>query len=436
LVHDHTQSPHGSSAPLHGSSVKSVQDQLAEVLAVAVPVPALDVVLTDAAGCILATDIVVQENIPARALATCDGYAVRAQDIASASVAEPVTLPVTHDVWSAADEPFRLAPGQAVLLSSGVPMPIGADALVPVWATDRGAARVRVATSFPAGANIREMGADIRAGEVALRSGIRLDARQLAFAASLGYARIRVHPAPRVVILPVGDELVQPGSTRPGVFDANGPSLRTAVQDAGAVAIQVAPVSDDQALLRETIEDQLVRADLLITTGGLSEGSHDTLKDVLAPLGTVRFDHIAMVPGRNQGLGTVYAGIGEDTGAPGDTIPVFSLPGHPVAAQISYEVFVRPALRAMAGYTDIYRPSVAAHAGVGWRSPEGLRQFVPAMLVGSPEEGYHVTPVGDPTRLEDLSMAGLAQANALAVVPETDTEVRFGDRVHCLVLEG
>lgn len=416
--------------------MKSVQDQLAAVLAVALPVPALDVVLTDAAGCILAADIVVTEDIPSRPLATCDGYAVRSQDLAGASHESPVVLPVTHDVWSAADEPFRLAPRQSVLVSSGVPMPVGADALVPVWATDRGAAKVRVMTELAPGANVRAVGSDVRAGTVALRHGTRLDARQLAFAASLGYARIRVHPAPRVVILPVGDELVQPGSTRPGVFDANGPSLRTAVQDAGAIAIQVAPVSDDQTRLREMIEDQLVRADLLITTGGLSEGSHDTLKDVLAPLGTVRFDHVAMVPGRNQGLGTLHAGIGDSTDNPGDTIPVFSLPGHPVAAQISYEVFVRPALRAMAGYTDIYRPSVAAHAAVGWRSPAGVRQFVPAILVGSPDGGYHVTPVGDPTRLEDLSVAGLAEANALAVVPEGESEVRFGDRVHCLVLEG
>ncbi|WP_098456221.1 gephyrin-like molybdotransferase Glp [Sanguibacter antarcticus] len=416
--------------------MRSVQDQLAAVLAIARPVPALDVVLTDAAGCILATDIVVTEDVPSRPVATCDGYAVRAADVAGASSASPTVLPVVHDVWSAADEPFRLVPGQSVLVGSGVPMPIGADALVPVWATDRGGAKVRVSSPFGVGANVRAAGADVRAGDVALSAGTRLDARQLAFAASLGYARIRVHPAPRVVILPVGDELVQPGSSRPGVFDANGPSLRTAVQDTGAVAIQVAPVSDDQAALRDAIEDQLVRADLVITTGGLSEGSRDTLKDVLAPLGTVRFDHVAMIPGRNQGFGTLHAGIGSGPERPGDTIPVFSLPGHPVAAQISYEVFVRPALRAMAGYSEIYRPSVAAHASVGWRSPAGVRQFVPATLVGSPDEGYHVTPVGDPTRLDELSVAGLAGANALAVVAEGDTEVRFGDRVHCLVLEG
>lgn len=412
--------------------MRSVQDQLAAVLAVAKPVPALDVVLTDAAGCILAADIVVTEDVPPRAVATCDGYAVRAQDLA-VDGGGPVVLPVVHDVWSAADEPFRLVPGQSVRVSSGVPLPIGADVLVPVSATDRGDVRVRIAGTFASGSNVRAAGADVRAGDVALRAGVRLDARQLAFAASLGYARIRVHPAPRVVIVPVGDELVQPGSSRPGVFDANGPSLRTAVQDAGAVAIQVPPVSDDQAVLRDAIEDQLVRADLLITTGGLSEGSHDTLKGVLSPLGDVRFDHVAMHPGRNQGVGTVRVGIG---GADGETIPVLSLPGHPVAAQVAYEVYVRPALRAMAGYSEIFRPSVAAHASVGWRSPAGIRQFVPATLVGTPEDGYHVTPVGDPARLEELSVADLAAANALAVVPEDESEVRFGDRVHCLVLEG
>jgi molybdopterin molybdotransferase len=233
-----------------------------------------------------------------------------------------------------------------------------------------------------------------------------------------------------VVILSVGDELIEPGApAAPGaVHDANSHALATAVQDAGATAIRVGVVGDDRATLREAIEDQLVRADLLLTTGGLSETDRDTVKDVLAPLGTVRFDHVAMSPGRRQGFGTV-GGLDDGSGA----VPIFALPGHPVAAHVSFEVFVRPALRAIAGRSELFRPSVPAAATVGWSSPAGIRQFVPAQVVGSPGEGYEVTPVGDP---DEVSVSALSRANALAVVPEDDAAVRRGDHVHCIVLEG
>ena len=262
-----------------------------------------------------------------------------------------------------------------------------------------------------------------------LAAGERLGARQLSMAAAVGRARLRVHPTPRVVILSVGDELVDPGaSTRPGtVRDANSHALATAVQDAGASAIRVGVVGDDRVRLRETLEDQLVRADLLLTTGGLSDTERDTVKDVLAPLGTVRFDHVAMSPGGRQGFGSVGGLDG------GDAVPIFALPGHPVAAHVSFEVFVRPALRAIAGRAELFRPSVPAVATHGWASPAGMRQFVPAHLVGSPGEGYTVTPVGDPA---EVSLHALSRANALAVVPEDGALVRPGDRVHCIVLEG
>lgn len=165
----------------------------------------------------------------------------------------------------------------------------------------------------------------------------------------------------------------------------------------------------------------------MLTTGGLSELANDTVKDVLAPLGTVRFDHVAMTPGHRHGFGTIGGGLRDDA------VPIFALQGHPVAAQVSFEVFVRPALRSMAGHVDLFRPSVTAEAAVGWDSPPGLRQFVPAIVVGSPAEGYQVTPVGDPG---ELSVTALSRANALAVVGEQDVVVQRGQRVHCLVLEG
>jgi molybdopterin molybdotransferase len=409
--------------------MRSVQDHLANVLASVGPVPPLDVVLADAVGCILALDVTVAFDVPGLPVAGRDGYAVAAHETSDAGLSGGRSLPVAHDVVAGAFAPLRLAPGHAVRVASGGPMPIGADAVVPVEETDRGSVRVVLQRPAIAGEHVRPSGADARAGEVVLEAGTRLGARQLALAASLGRGRLRVYPKARVVIIAIGDELIEPGSPRRdgAVYEADGHALETAVRDAGAAAVRVGIVRDDRATLREALEDQLVRADLVLTTGGLSELANDTVKDVLAPLGTVRFDHVAMTPGHRHGFGTIGGGLRDDA------VPIFALQGHPVAAQVSFEVFVRPALRSMAGHVDLFRPSVTAEAAVGWDSPPGLRQFVPAIVVGSPAEGYQVTPVGDPG---ELSVTALSRANALAVVGEQDVVVQPGQRVHCLVLEG
>ncbi|WP_123372408.1 gephyrin-like molybdotransferase Glp [Cellulomonas sp. PhB150] len=407
--------------------MRSVQDHLAAVLAAVGPVAPLDVALHDAAGCILAADLVANADLPRFAVAARDGYAVAAHQ----TTGSDRVLPVAHDVRPGRGAPLRLAPGQSVRIASGAPLPVGADAVVALEETDRGTARVALQRAAVAGQHVRPAGSDVREGEVVLEAGTRLGARQLAIAASLGRGRLHVHPTPRVVILSVGDELVEPGSPRfeeGTVFEADGHALEAAVRDAGASPVRVAIQGDDRVLLREALDDQLVRADLVVVCGGLSELTHDTVKDVLAPLGTVRLDQVAMTPGHRHGFGTVGSELGRDR-----EVPIFALQGHPVAAQVSFEVFVRPALRAMAGHTEVFRPSVAAQATEGWSSPPGLRQFVPAIVLGSPDEGYRVTPVGDPG---SPSVSALAHANALAVVGEHDLTVRSGQTVHCLVLEG
>ncbi|WP_024285456.1 gephyrin-like molybdotransferase Glp [Cellulomonas sp. KRMCY2] len=443
--------------------MRSVSDHLTAVLAAARPVSPLDVVLADSAGCILAEDVTAPFDVPSWTVAGCDGYAVLAADVGlpGPGRSPDVQLPVVHDAPVTSAGPLRLVPGTAILVAAGAPLPHGADAVVPMERTDRGRARVLVHGGAEPGEHLRPVAQDATAGSVVLRSGIRLGARHLALAAAIGRGRLRVHPAPRVVVVSVGDELVEPGRRRAdgGVFDADGHALAAAVKDTGAAAVRVGPVGDDRAALREILADQLVRADLLVLTGGLSAGPWDTVTDVLAPLGSVRFDQIAMTPGRRQGFGTVRQdddvadrgglhgqGSAHATGlgsAPGPTaagagvdrpggIPVFALPGHPVAAIVSFEVFVRPALRAMAGHTDLFRPSVRAAVTTPWASPAGRRQFVPATVSGSPTEGYLVTPVGDPST---VSLSALAGANALAVVGEDTTLVRVGDPLVCLVLE-
>lgn len=415
--------------------MRTVGDHIAAVLAEVRPVPPLDVVLTDAAGCIVAEDLRVPADTPAMATCACDGYALSSAALAGATAQQPVVLPVVHDVVGIGSEPLRVAPGHAVKVSTGAPLPLGSDVVVPLEYSDRGEAQVRIGYQPAPASGVLQAGVHGRAGQIAISAGTRMGARQIAYAASLGRARVRVHPKPRVVIMAVGDELVRATVRRSqgelgahAIYDANGPALRIAVQDAGAISIEVGPVGDDRASLREAIEDQLVRADLLITTGGLSDGPRDTVRDVLSPLGTVRFDRVAMSPGRMQGFGVLREGD--------ERVPVFALPGHPVAAEIAFEAFVRPALRAMAGYSEIYRASLPAKAGLAWRSAPGVRQFVPANIAGSPSEGYTVVPVGDPHRVEDWSVGALSSANALVVVPEDQSHIALGDTLHCLILEG
>ena len=402
--------------------MRTVAEHLAACLEIARPAAPLDVVLLDAVGCVLAEDVVADIDLPSADLAGLDGYAVMSAGLAGAAEATPVALEVMDAVRAGDVRPTRLVPGAAVLIDSGAPLPLGADAVVPWMLTDRGQSRVQVRAAVSAGQNVRRRAGDVAAGTTVLPRGSRVSARQIALLAGIGRYRVKVMPAPRVVIVSIGDELVEPGQPRdPGdVFDANGHALASAVTDAGGRAFRVAAVPDELSALAETIEDQLVRADLVITTGGLSAGQGDTVKEVLAPLGSVRFDAVAMVPGRQLGLGTV-----EDT-------PIFCLPGDPVTAQIAFETFVRPVLRQIAGRRNLHRSSLPASISTGWHSPPGKREFVPVRLTGSPSRGYAAVPASPPGAIRLL---GLARANAIAVVPETTHTVVAGETLHCLLLD-
>ena len=379
--------------------------------------------LPDAVGCILAEDVAAPFDLPVADLAACDGYAVRHQDLQGASSRSPISLRVTAELRAGDIEPMANIRGGAVRIASGAPIPTGADAVVALEFTDHGEAVVEVKTCPAVGENIRPRAEDASSGQVVLARGSRVGARQVALVAGVGRHRIRVHPRPRVVILSIGDEIIEPGqAARPGaVFDANGHALSTAVADAGAQTFRVAAVPDERATLAQAIEDQLVRADLLITTGGISYGSGDTVREVLGSLGTVRFDSVAAFPGHTLGVGTV-----------GEGTPIFCLPGDPVSAQVCFEVYVRPAVRAMQGWSQLNRPTVLAKVDRGWYSPRGRREFVRVKLTGDPRRGYQAQVMGKPS---SLLLSKLAESNALAVVPEDVTDVQAGDAIRCMVLD-
>lgn len=400
-----------------------VEDHLTRCLEAVRPLPAIDVALIEALDCVLAQDVVSTVDLPGFDNSSMDGYAVQVADVASSSGESPVVLPVVGDLPAGATEAHPLTRGSAVRIMTGAPVPPGTGGVVPVEWTDAGLARVQIRRPCADGQNIRRRGEDVTAGELLLRAGTRLGPRHIGLLAACGHDRVRVRPRPRVVVLSTGSEIVEPGRQLGfgQVSDSNSYALTAAVLDVGALAYRVGIVEDDPRALMSVLEDQLVRADVIITTGGVSAGAYDTVKEVLSRLGTVHFDKVAMQPGMPQGFGTIGP----------DSTPIFTLPGNPVSAYISFEVFVRPALRKMLGEPQLHRATVTARVEEGWRSAAGKRQYTRVELRRE-ADGPVVHPVGGPG---SHLVADLAQANALAVVPPEVTQVNKGDEVRCLLLE-
>jgi molybdopterin molybdotransferase len=403
--------------------MRTVDEHLASVLTNLGPLPELEVNLLDAHGCVLAEDVISRRALPSFDNSSMDGYAVRSQDVASASPDSPVTLPVIGDIAAGSSGVYTVQSGLCVRIMTGAQMPVGADAVVPVEWTDGGVASVRIDRAPSPDQHIRHAGEDVEAGETVLTAGSALGAPQVGLLAALGRARVLVRPRPRVVIFSTGNELVDVG-VEPGqaqLNESNSYTLAAAVREVGGIAYRIGILPDDPVHLLPLIEDQLVRADLVITTGGVSAGAYDTVKAVLSRLGTVEFVKVAMQPGMPQGFGVVGP----------DATPIFTLPGNPVSAYVSFEVFVRPAIRRMLGVTPLYRPLVRATLTTAVTSPEGKRSYLRGRM--EVREGvYTVDPVGG---AGSHLVADLALANAFIVVPEHVTEIPVGSTVSTMMLE-
>jgi molybdopterin molybdotransferase len=404
--------------------MKRVADHLSDILAAVTALPFLDLQLLDAHGCVLAEDVVAPWPMPQFDNSAMDGYALQVADVESASRETPVTLPVVADIAAGDHDVHSIGQGFAARIMTGAPVPTGADAVVPVEWTDGGVAKVTIERAPKPGQHIRRAGEDVVAGEQVLKTGSFLGAAQVGLLAAVGKDRVHVRPRPRVVVISTGSELVEPGlPLAPGqVPDSNSYTLTAAAKEAGAIAYRVGAIPDDPKRMLDTIEDQLVRADLVVTSGGVSAGAYDVVKEVLSALGTVTFEKIAMQPGMPQGFGY----IGEDK------TPIFTLPGNPVSAFVSFEVFVRPAIRKMLGVARLHRPSVRAVLQSSLRSPEGKRQFARARVQPVGEGVNHVTPMD---AQGSHLVSDLAYANALIVVPEHLTEVPAGTLVDTMLLE-
>ena len=405
------------------TELKSVDAHLGDILAGITPISPLDLQLLDAHGCTLAEAVVTQVDLPTFDNSGMDGYAVRLADVAAAGEKTPVRLPVVGDIAAGSRPTYTVQPGMCVRIMTGAAVPPGAEAVIPLEWTDRGIATVTITRAPDDGAHIRRRGEDVTAGQTVLEAGTRLGPGQLGLLAAVGRDRVVVRPRPRVVVISTGSELVEPGSpTEPGqIHESNSYILTTAAREAGAVAYRVGIVPDDDRKLMNAIEDQVIRADLVLTSGGVSVGAYDVVKEVLTRLGTVKFDTVAMQPGKPQGYGTVGP----------DSTPIITLPGNPVSSYVSFEVFVRPVIRRMLGVEPLHRPTVQAVCEEVLQSPRGRRQYARAWL-DLVDGRYVVHPVGG---AGSHLVGNLAHANALIVVPEEVTEVPAGRTVEVMVIE-
>ena len=402
--------------------MQSVDAYLAEILAAVRPLAPRELSLADADGGVLAEDITAQWPLPPFDNSAMDGYAVRAADTAAATADAPVTLPVTGEVAAGDTREHQLAPGSCLRIMTGAPLPAGADAVVPVELTDGGTTQVAIGAAVTAGDSIRRAGDDAAPGDALLAAGIRLGPAQLGLLAAAGRASVLARPRPRVTVLSTGNELAAPGTpiTRGRIWESNSFMLASAARQAGAVAYRQPSAPDDAGQVLAVIEDAAGRADLLVTTGGVSMGGeHDVVKAALEQLGTVRFRKVAMQPGMPQGFGLVGTA----------STPILTLPGNPVSAFVSFQLFVRPALRALQGKASGHQRTARAVLTAPLRSPRDKRSFLRGVLAA---DGTEITPLSGQASHQ---LATLALANALIVVPEQVTGMQQGDVAEVICLD-
>ena len=404
-----------------GESLTSVETHLAEILSTIRPLAPTELSVAEALGLVLAEDVTASLPLPSFDNSAMDGYAVRVEDVASASEENPVTLPVVSEVAAGDTGAYALPAGTSIRIMTGAMLPRGTEAVVPVEWTDGGRARVTIRGKAEPGHAIRLAGDDAQVGQVLVSTGTRLRPMHIAVIAAAGRGAVLVRPRPRVAVVSTGSELAEPGAPIiPGrIWDSNSFMIAAAAREADCLAYRQAIVPDKPEEVLPAIEDQLVRADLMITTGGVSMGGeHDVVKAALGTLGTVTFRRVAVQPGMPQGFGTV---------GPAAT-PIFTLPGNPVSAYVSFCLFVRPALDALQGFMrERGKPRPATLTGPV-RSPADRRSFLRGIL--DADAGV-VTPVAGQASHQ---LANLAMANALIIVPEQVTSLEPGASVDVLEL--
>ena len=309
--------------------------------------------------------------------------------------------------------------GETVRIATGAPIPAGADAIVPIENCEVVTDVIRILAASPEGKHVRPTGEDVRGGETLLPAGRRLGAPELGLLATAGFSHPLVHPRPRVVVLSTGDELIPPSQAPEygQVRDSNAYLLFGALREVGAVPMMAGIVRDDADELKETVLSHLVQADAFVSSGGVSVGERDVVKAAFFKRGDLDFYKVAMQPGMPQGFGHI------------EGKPFFGLPGNPVSVFVSFEIFIRPALRKMMGRRQLFRPEITARLEADVTGPEGKTQFA-RVRVKRTTQGWVATPTGG--RGSNL-IATVSRANGLAIVPPGVGIASAGSEVKVMV---
>jgi molybdopterin molybdotransferase len=409
-------------------SLFSVTEALDRLLSGLHPLPAEGIALEDGMGRVLAEDVVAGSNLPPFANAAMDGFAVRAQDTQPASAETPVALRVVGDVSAGIGLPSALAPGTAMRIMTGAPLPESADAVVPVEETAepgpmagrRVPRQVEVLVPATPGRFVRREGLDVRAGQTVLRAGQRLHPQHVAMLAALGVPRPKVHRQAKVAILSTGDELLEPDQPlAPGrIHDANGYSLAASVRSAGALPLRLGIIADSPKELEHALDRAVeAGADMILSSAGVSMGAFDYVRPVIEERGRLEFWKVNMRPGKPLAVGS-YRGV-----------PFMGLPGNPVAVLVVFEVFVRRALEKLHGQKGSSRLTFVARLDQTVES-DGRESYLRAEIDWR-QDGYHARLVGS----QDSSvLSTLVAANGLIVVPAGVYSLPAGERAEAWFL--
>jgi molybdopterin molybdotransferase len=399
--------------------MRSVEEVRASILAEVAPLEPFELPLSEAYGCVLAVDVTSPLDLPPFASSAMDGFAVRARDIEDASVDEPATLQIVGRALMGREPDVSVGNREAVRIATGAPVPAGADAIVPIEHAVTQGESVLVLRAFAEGASVRPSGQDAEKGQLLVPAGRRLSGPELGMLASAGMPDVSVYPRPRVAILSTGDELVEPG--RPISFgqirDSNSYTLFGAIREAGASPLLGGIVPDDVDQLRDVMLGLVSRADMFVSSGGVSVGERDVVKRAFFRRGDISFYRVAMQPGMPQGFGQV------------EGRPYFGLPGNPVSVFVSFEMFIRPSLLKMMGRRDLFRPEVEAELVDEIRGPANRMVFSRVRVRRAEGRWIAESTGGGQSNL----LSTVTRANGLAVIP-VGREVAYpGDRVRVIL---
>lgn len=399
----------------------SVEEASRRILAGFSPLGLEKVSILDTPGRVIGEDIYAGRDIPPKDNSAMDGYALRREDTLGASPEKPATLDVTEEIPAGAIPTKRIGPGQAARIMTGAPLPEGADAVVRMEDTHKDGPRVHIFTEAAPGQHIRAAGGDVREGDMVIPRGSVMRPAGVGMLASLGRSFIPVHQRPLVAVITTGDELadIDDPPSPWQIVNSNSYSLAALVRDCGAIPLRIGIARDSREDLTAKFRSAM-RADLIISTGGVSVGDYDLVKEIMQTEGNhMQFWQVAMKPGRPLAFGAL------------GTVPVIGLPGNPAASMVAFEQFIRPAILKMMGHTNLFRRTVPARIDENIEKKAGSMHFIRA-LIRRDGDGYAVVTAGEQG---SGILKSMVRANGLIVLPEDATAVKAGEMVRVQLLD-